>query len=271
MSKMQEKDTVLSIKSLSISFGGLKAVNDLSFDIKEGEIFGLIGPNGAGKTTLFNCITQFYIPNKGEVIFKTADGAFINLVGKKVHEIIRLGLARTFQNVESIRDLSLIDNVMIGASISFTSGFWGSILATSKSRKQEKEVYEKAEKLMKYMGIEKFKDYQAKEVPFGILKKMELARALMSDPKLLILDEPAAGLNDSETEELANVIRAIRKDFNCTILLVEHDMPLVMSICDRICAISFGEFLACGTPIEIQTDSKVQEAYLGKSEVEEYE
>lgn len=265
---MSKEAVALEIKNLSISFGGLKAVKDLSFSINKKEIFGLIGPNGAGKTTIFNCITQFYTPDQGQVIFTTNRGEQVDLVGQKVHNIIRLGLVRTFQNVEYVGDLSLIDNVKIGATDQFTSGFFGSIFTTPRSRREEKQVHEDAEKYMEYMGIEAFKDYQANSVPFGVLKKMELARALMSKPTLMILDEPAAGLNDQETEELASTIRQIRDDFGCTILLVEHDMPLVMGVCDRICAINFGQFLACGSPEEIQKDRGVQEAYLGVSEVE---
>ena len=268
---MNNSDYALEIKNLSISFGGLKAVNDLSFYIKKKEIFGLIGPNGAGKTTVFNCITQFYIPDTGEVLFSTNKGTVENLVGQKVHNIIRKGLVRTFQNVEYVGDLSLLDNVKIGATDQFTSNFFGSLFCSKKSRREEARAEEDAIKYMKYMGIESFKDMMADSVPFGVLKKMELARALMSNPTLLILDEPAAGLNDQETEELAHTIHQIRDDFGCTILLVEHDMPLVMSICDRICAINFGQFLACGTPEVIQKDKGVQEAYLGVSEEESHE
>lgn len=260
---MAVQENVLEVKNLSIHFGGLKAVDNLSFSIKKNEIFGLIGPNGAGKTTVFNCITQFYTPNSGEVLFKTNRGTVENLVGKKVHNIIKLGLARTFQNVEYVGDLSLIDNVKIGASSKFTSNFFGSIFVSPKSRKQEAAAEAEAEEYLTHLGIEAYKDMRADSVPYGVLKKMELARALMSKPTLLILDEPAAGLNEQETEELADTIRMIRDKFDCTILLVEHDMPLVMGICDRICAINFGQFLVCGDPETIRNDKSVQEAYLG--------
>ena len=260
---MAERKYALEVKNLSISFGGLKAVNDLSFEIEKGEIFGLIGPNGAGKTTVFNCITQFYVPNSGEVYFVTNRDTYENLVGKKVHNIIGLGLARTFQNVEYVGDLSLIDNVKIGASSQFTSNFFGSIFVSPKSKREELNVHKKAEEFMEHMEILAYKDMRADSVPFGVLKKMELARALMSNPTLLILDEPAAGLNDKETEELAGMIRKIRDNFGCTILLVEHDMPLVMGLCDRICAINFGQYLNCGNPETIRNDKSVQEAYLG--------
>lgn len=258
--------TILKVENLSIAFGGLKAVDDLSFDIKEGEIFGLIGPNGAGKTTVFNCITQFYRPDRGNVIFNTNTGEDVNLVGLPVHKIITLGLARTFQNVELIRNLSVIDNLLVGAHIHFKSGFIRNIFKTPKAKKEEQELRAKAIQILELLGIAQYKDFPAGGLSYGILKKVELGRVLMTNPKLIILDEPAAGLNDTETDQLAKIIKQIRTDFNCSILLVEHDMRLVMEICDRICAISFGKRLAIGTPEEIQTNKTVQEAYLGKDD-----
>ena len=238
------EDEVLRLENLSIQFGGLKAVDDLSFAIKEKEIFGLIGPNGAGKTTAFNCITQFYKPSSGAVYFRNKDGQVENLVDHPVHSIIRKGLVRTFQNVELVGELSIIDNVLIGGHIDFkASGFE-----------------------LRFMGIAELKDALVAGQPYGIRKKVEMARTLMCNPKLIILDEPAAGLNDVETQQLADNIYQVREKYGCTILLVEHDMRLVMSICDRICAISFGKFLACGTPSEIQGNAQVQEAYLGEKE-----
>lgn len=256
----------LKVENLSIAFGGLKAVDDLNFHINEGEIYGLIGPNGAGKTTVFNCITQFYKPNNGKVIFKSVDNEDINLVEKNTHEIIRLGLVRTFQNVELIQDLSLLENLLIGAHISYKSGLFSNSFRTRKAKAEEKGNIKKAEKILEFLGIESKKYELAGGQPYGILKKIELGRTLMSNPKLIILDEPAAGLNDTETLELAKLIRDIRDEYKCNILLVEHDMRLVMDICDRICAISFGRKLAEGTPKEIQSNKDVQEAYLGKDE-----
>jgi branched-chain amino acid transport system ATP-binding protein len=256
----------LKVENLSIAFGGLKAVDDLSFHINQGEIYGLIGPNGAGKTTVFNCITQFYKPNSGKVIFKTIEDKDVNLVEKSTHDIIRLGLVRTFQNVEVIQDLSLLENLLIGAHIDYKSGLFSNSLRTRKSKKEEEKNIEKAEKILEFLGIESKKNELAGGQPYGILKKIELGRTLMSNPKLIILDEPAAGLNDTETLELAKLIRNIRDEYKCNILLVEHDMRLVMDICDRICAISFGKKLAEGTPKEIQCNKDVQEAYLGKEE-----
>ncbi len=231
------EDQVLNITDLSIQFGGLKAVEGLSFYVKEKEIFGLIGPNGAGKTTAFNCITQFYHPDRGEVLFRTRDNKVVNLVGRPVHSIIRLGLVRTFQNVEVIKELSLIDNVLIGAHTDFKSTIFEQALRLPRARREEREMRVKAEKALEFMGIADLKDAPAGGQPYGVLKKVEMARTLMAEPKLIILDEPAAGLNDSETADLAETIRRIRDTYNCTILLVEHDMRLVMNICDRICAI----------------------------------
>lgn len=260
------EDVILDLRGLSIHFGGLKAVDNLSFFIKEKEIFGLIGPNGAGKTTVFNCITQFYRPSAGDVIFRNKDGAVENLVGQSVHSIITRGLVRTFQNVELIGELSVIDNVLIGGHIEFRSGFLAQALRLPNYRREEKAMREKAMDVLRFMGIDELCEAKCGGLPYGIRKKVEMARTLMCEPKLIILDEPAAGLNDMETGQLAKTIHDIRERYNCTILLVEHDMRLVMSICDRICAISFGRFLACGTPGEIKSNRQVQEAYLGEAE-----
>ena len=264
-----EESQALKLTDLSIQFGGLKAVEALSFHVNNNEIFGLIGPNGAGKTTAFNCITQFYRPNRGEVLFRTKKGEVVNLVGRNVHDIIKLGLVRTFQNVEVIKELTLLDNVLIGAHIDFKATAFEQALRLPRARREEKAMREKAMGALKFMGIDHLAEAQAAGQPYGVLKKVEMARTLMAEPKLIILDEPAAGLNDSETAELAETIRRIRDAYDCTILLVEHDMRLVMNICDRICAISFGKFLACGTPAEIQANKDVQEAYLGEKEEEQ--
>ncbi len=260
---------VLKVENLSIAFGGLKAVDNLSFEIKENEVFGLIGPNGAGKTTAFNCITQFYKPNEGRILFSDHSKKVHDLVDHQVHDIIKLGLVRTFQNVELIRELSVIDNVLIGAHVDFKSNAFKQALRFPSAIKEEKRMKEKAMKILDTLGIADRAGMMVWGQPYGILKKVELARTLMSNPKLIILDEPAAGLNDAETIELTKRIRSIRDELNCSILLVEHDMGLVMDVCDRICAISFGKFLAKGTPKEIKENKDVQVAYLG-IEVEEH-
>ncbi len=253
---------ILEVKDLSISFGGLKAVDNLTFSIEEGEIYGLIGPNGAGKTTVFNLITQFYKPTNGTVCFTPGDKR-INLIERQVHEIIELGLVRTFQNVELIPSLTLIENLLVGAHVHYETGIMAQIFRTKKYKEEEKHKREKAEKILKFLEIDHLKDQYAGAQPYGVLKKTEIGRTLMANPKLIILDEPAAGLNESETEQLVELIRIIRDEYKCSVLIVEHDMGLIMNVCDRICAISFGKRLAIGTPEEIQANKDVQEAYLG--------
>jgi len=263
------KKQCLTIKDLTIAFGGIKAVDHLSFHIDEGEIYGLIGPNGAGKTTVFNCITQFYKPDSGAVMFTDKDNNIFNLVQMKTHQIISHGLVRTFQNVELIHELSILDNLLVGAHIDFKTGVLAHAFRTKKSKQEERLLLERGEKILDFLGLLDKKDELIGGQPYGILKKVELGRTLMSHPKLIILDEPAAGLNDTETVELAKLLKSIRDEYKCTILLVEHDMRLVMDICDRICAISFGKKIGEGTPIEIQSNKDVQEAYLGKVDEDE--
>ncbi len=255
---------VLEIANLSISFGGLKAVDDLSFSIARGEIYGLIGPNGAGKTTVFNCITQFYKPERGSILFTDKAGRQHELTRLPVHKIIRLGLVRTFQNTEVIKDLTVIDNVLLGAHSQFTSGVAAEMLRLPWARRQEKTMRQKAMEVLEYIKLDHLAGELAGAQPYGVLKRIELGRALMCGPSLIILDEPAAGLNETETESLMDLIRRISKEYDCSILVVEHDMRLVMGICDRICAISFGRMLAEGCAAEIQSNQAVQDAYLGK-------
>lgn len=260
------ENVLLEVQNLSMSFGGLKAVNDLSFDIKYNEIVGLIGPNGAGKTTVFNCITQFYKEKEGSIIFQNKKDEIISLNDIHVEKVIKEGLVRTFQNVELIKDLSIIDNLLIGAHTLYETDFIQHILKTRKARKEEKHFRSKALEILKFMKIDHLKDMYVAGQPYGILKKIGIARTLMSDPKLIVLDEPAAGLNESETTELSKLITEIKTTYKCSILLVEHDMGFVMGVCDRICAINFGKFLAMGNPQHIQSHPDVQEAYLGKDD-----
>ena len=260
-----EDGDILAVEHLSISFGGLKALDDLSFTIRDQEIFGLIGPNGAGKTTVFNCVTQFYKPDTGAVWLRDGDQV-LNLVGRPVHSIIRHGLVRTFQNVEVIPELSIIDNVLIGGHVDFKATMFEQMLRLPRARREERVYRAKALEILDFLDIAALKDQLAGGQPYGVLKKLEMARTLMAEPRLIILDEPAAGLNETETEDLARTIRQIRAQHHCAILLVEHDMKLVMEVCERICAISFGKFLALGTPTQIQGDRSVQEAYLGEQE-----
>ena len=257
------EDVILRARDLSMHFGGLKAVEALDFDVKKGEIFGLIGPNGAGKTTVFNCITQFYKPTRGDLHFVTKEGKTISLTDYKVHDVILKGIARTFQNVEVVKEVTVLENMLIAATRQYSSGLVTQMFHLPLLKKEERLIRAKADKILQYMGLSLYRDRLAWGLPYGILKRIEIARVLMCNPQLIILDEPAAGLNETETAELAALIRKIRDDFDCTILLVEHDMGLVMDVCDHICAISFGRKLAYGTPEEVQASKEVQEAYLG--------
>ena len=259
---------VLRVQNLCMYFGGVHAVDGLSFDVKKGEIFGLIGPNGAGKTTVFNCITQFYKPTSGTLLFENKAGEVISVTDEKVHDVVLQGIVRTFQNVEVIREVTVLDNLLIAGHRQFTAGIFTQALHLPSLKKQERIIREKALRVLDFMGLTAYKDWYAAGLPYGILKKIEIARTLMCDPQLIILDEPAAGLNDTETAELAELIRRIRDTMDCTILLVEHDMGLVMNICQTICAISFGKLLAIGTPDQIQKDPQVQKAYLGENDEE---
>jgi branched-chain amino acid transport system ATP-binding protein len=256
---------ILELDGVTMTFGGLKAVDNLSFAVNEGEIVGLIGPNGAGKTTVFNCVTQFYKDYSGSIRLHGESGP-ADLRSLPVTDVVKQGIARTFQNLELVRDLSILDNVMVGGHTHFHTGIISHLLKTPKARREEREMREKALGILEFLGIDRLKDFYAGGQPYGILKKIEIARTLMSNPRLIILDEPAAGLNDQETSELDALIYRIRDQFNTSILLIEHDMGLVMNICDRVCAINFGRFLAMDAPAKIQSNPLVQEAYLGKDD-----
>lgn len=266
-SKIQlPNDVLLRVEGLKMYFGGLRAVDDLTFDVKKGEIFGLIGPNGAGKTTVFNCITRFYDATDGDMYFVNKDGVTVDLRRFKVHDVILQGITRTFQNVELVKEVSVLDNLLIACTRNYRSGIAVHALGLPRLRKEEQLLKQKAMKILKFMGLESYAQWLAFGLPYGILKKVEIARALMAGASLIIMDEPAAGLNDSETAELTRLIRRIRDEFQVTILLVEHDMGLVMNVCDTVCAISFGKMLAIGTRDEIKNNRAVQEAYLGVEE-----
>lgn len=256
-------DVLLSVKGLKMYFGGLKAVDDLTFEVKKGEIFGLIGPNGAGKTTVFNCITRFYNATAGEMYFENKQGEVVDLRDFEVHDVILQGISRTFQNVELVREISVLENLLVACTREYRSSILVHALGLPVVKKEEKLLRARALKVLKFMGIESYANWLCMGLPYGILKKVEIARALMSNAKLIIMDEPAAGLNDTETAELTETIRRIRDEFNTTILLVEHDMKLVMGVCDTVCAISFGKMLAIGDTETIKNDKAVQEAYLG--------
>ncbi|HKM02705.1 MAG TPA: ABC transporter ATP-binding protein [Bacilli bacterium] len=259
----QNNDVILRLDNLTMRFGGLTAVNALTLDVKRGEIFGLIGPNGAGKTTVFNCITQFYKATEGNAFFYPSNKSEVHLNKIEVHNIIKYGIIRTFQNVELVWELTVLENLMVTHTTKYKNIILGSFLQLPSTRRQNEAVKEKALNILAFLGLYQYKDISPYGLPYGIKKKIELARALMIDPELIILDEPAAGLNDKETEELAETIKMIRDMYKTTIFLVEHDMPLVMGISDTVAVINFGKLIGIGTPSEVQGMQAVREAYLG--------
>lgn len=256
--------SLLKVEHLTIGFGGLLAVDDLSFEVAPKSIYGLIGPNGAGKTTVFNCISRFYTPDEGQVTLSVDPQRPVDLLSLEVHQVIRHGMVRTFQNVELIKTMTVIDNLLIGLHSQMKSKFIGDLLGYNRRRDQ---VYrDKARSILAFLGLSDLENELAGAQPYGIQKLIELGRTLVGDPKLIILDEPAAGMNHTETEALSKLILRIRDELGLTVLLVEHDMALVMALCERICVISFGKKIAEGSPEEIRNNPLVQEAYLGKED-----
>ncbi len=250
---------LLEVKELGISFGGLRAVDDFHMTIEPGELYGLIGPNGAGKTTVFNLLTGVYKPTDGYILL---DGE--NITGKRTIEINQHGIARTFQNIRLFSELSVLDNVKAGLHNHYTYSTLTGILRLPKYYKVEKEMNERAMELLKVFDLEEEASYKASNLPYGKQRKLEIARALATNPKLLLLDEPAAGMNPNETQELMNTIRFVRDEFHMTILLIEHDMRLVSGICERLTVLNFGQILTEGETSEVLNDPKVITAYLGE-------
>ncbi|MCD2493233.1 ABC transporter ATP-binding protein [Lacrimispora sp. NSJ-141] len=250
---------LLEVKNLGISFGGLRAVNAFEVKIEKGQLYGLIGPNGAGKTTIFNLLTGVYKPTEGIIKLDGAD-----ITRKKAIEINKAGIARTFQNIRLFKNLSVLDNVKAGLHNNYSYSTIEGLLRLPRYFKVEKEMNEKAMELLKVFDLDKEAEYKASNLPYGKQRKLEIARALATEPKLLLLDEPAAGMNPNETEELMQTIKFVQKEFEMTILLIEHDMKLVSGICEEVTVLNFGEILCQGETKAVLNDPQVITAYLGE-------
>ncbi len=253
---------LLSAKNLSVRFGGVLAVNNVSFDVKQGEVFTLIGPNGAGKTTVFNLISRIYTPTTGSIDFMGPDG-MLKLTEQPPQSVASLGIARTFQNIELFEHASVLHNLLIGRHTHRATNLWQDLFFTSKAREAELKAREKAEEVIDFLGLQHYRDTFVAGLPYGVRKVVELARALCTEPKLLLLDEPSSGLNVEETDDMAFWIQDIKHELGITVLMVEHDMSLVSKVSDRVLAMNQGEMLAMGSPREVQNDPGVIEAYLG--------
>jgi len=251
-------DILLSAKKLSVRFGGVLAVNNVSFDVQRGEVFTLIGPNGAGKTTVFNLISRIYTPTSGSIEY---EGQL--LTEQPAHRIASLGIARTFQNIELFEHATVLHNLLIGRHTHRGSGLWSELFFTGKVRQAEIAAREKVERVIDFLDLQHHRDSMVAGLPYGVRKVVELARALCTEPRLLLLDEPSSGLNVEETEDMAFWIQDIKNVLGITVLMVEHDMTLVSKVSDRVLAMNQGEVLAMGTPREVQADPGVVEAYLG--------
>jgi branched-chain amino acid transport system ATP-binding protein len=253
---------LLSVTGIRMAFGGIVAVEDVSFDVQPNTVHALIGPNGAGKTTTLNCISRFYTPQKGRVVFRDAAGEH-DLLARKLHGIPRLGIARTFQNLELFAELTVFDNVLIARSIAMRATLVEALLRLPRQRREEKAQHQRTQQILESLDLARHAHVQIRDLPYGTQKLVELARAMAIEPKLMLLDEPAAGMNNREIERLGHTLKKLQADTGAALLLIEHSMPLVMSISDTITVMHNGRFLAQGTPKEIERHPAVVEAYLG--------
>lgn len=257
---------ILEVSGLSMQFGGLKAVSGVDLRVDEGEIVALIGPNGAGKTTFFNCITGIYVPTQGDVHLHQPWGDTLRLNGRKPHSITSLGMARTFQNIRLFPEMTVLENVMVGRHCRTKAGVLGALLRDASTRREEQDTVDLCYELLRSVHLHTLYNETSRNLSYGAQRRLEIARALATDPHMLLLDEPAAGMNPYETQELEGLVREIRANRNLAILLIEHDMGMVMSLSDRIYVMEYGSRIAAGTPEEIRNNPRVIKAYLGEED-----